>query len=192
MIPINIRDEDRAAAKKIADRLKPRFRGREDSILRGEGLYWAKLGELIVAEKFGWNHIDSADSDMYVPMKAGGGVSVEVKTKHRTVVCRPNYNGTVAAANTSQRCDYYLFCSTQDDDILFIVSIIAKAEFYKLSTFNKKGEQDPERPGWDGFKADCYNLKYGDMVAMDYSHPLVLKKPEAMPASAPPSQKFLW
>jgi hypothetical protein len=165
MIEIKVTPELREKAKKLAEPLMKQYANNSKSIRKGQGHYFAKIAELAVAEKMGWKHIDTFHADTEATLENGEGRKIELKVKERTVPPRGNYNATVAAANTKQVCDYYLFCSTIKDDVVYVVSIIPKKEFMDRATFRKKGELDPDGPrgqNWK-FRADCYNMPYEDM-----------------------------
>lgn len=161
MIEIAVSDEIRALARSMAKPHEKQYASNKDSIRSGAGHYYAKIGEILVAKQFGWQHADNYNTDCITP----DGRKVEVKVKQRNVKPRGNYLASVAAANTRQRCDDYLFCSTIKDHTCYIIGIIPKVEFLVRATFRKEGEYDPDSPpGQDWyFKADCYNLPYDQL-----------------------------
>jgi hypothetical protein len=162
MIRIPVTPELRAKAMEIAKPLMEQYKNNPKSIRKGEGIYYAKIAELAVSEKFGWKHIDTFHADTEAVLVNNQKRKIEIKAKERTVPPMGNYNATVAAANTKQACDYYLFCSTVRDEEVYVVSIIPKKDFLKNATFRKKSELDPDGPrgqNWK-FRADCYNMPY--------------------------------
>lgn len=165
MIEIATTPELREWAAQMAKPLADRYRGNSTSIRKGQGIYYAKLGELAVAERLGWRHIDTFHADTEAILVNGENRKVEIKVKERNVMPMAHYNATVACYNTKQACDYYLFCSTVRDETVYIVGIIAKADFLKNATLRRKGELDPDGPpgqNWR-FRADCYNMPYSQM-----------------------------
>lgn len=165
MIEIKVTDEIRKRAKEIAEPLMKQYANNPNSIRKGKGHYFAKIGELAIAEKFGWKHIDTFHADTEAILTNGEGRKVEIKVKERNVPPRGHYNATVANANTKQACDYYLFASTISDEVVYVLGIMPKKEFLEKAVFRKKGELDPDGPrgqNWR-FKADCYNMPYNEM-----------------------------
>jgi hypothetical protein len=159
MLRVTITAAIRDQAKRLAEPLMRLYRNNDDSIRRGEGIYYAKIGELIVADLFGWDHVDTVDTDLEKVLISGKKRRVEVKVKDRGVPPRGWFNGTVAAANIEQDCDDYLFCSSVHDSVLYIVGVVPKSVFFKHAIFYKKDDPDPERTDWP-FKADSYNMHY--------------------------------
>lgn len=167
MLVTKTTENQRAKALELATPLMKRYANNEDSIKRGKGHYIGKLAELVAVERlnrFGLKHINTYDADTEAILVSGNS-KIEIKTKDRTVPPRGYYNASVAAANTKQVCDLYLFCSSLNDEIIYIIGIISKAEFFEKSVFYKEGDLDPDGPkgmNWK-FRADCYNLKYNLM-----------------------------
>lgn len=154
----------RERARKLAEPLMKRYKNNPDSIRKGEGILTAKIAELAVSEKMGWKYIDTIHADTEVTLENGEGRKIELKVKERTVPPQGTYNGTVAAANIKQACDYYGFCS-YDGEIVTLIGIMSKEEFLKKATFRNKGELDPDGPkgkNWK-FRANCYNMPYNLM-----------------------------
>jgi hypothetical protein len=101
------------------------------------------------------------DYDLVHPLRFG---KIDNKTKIRTVAPKPEYLGTVASYNTRQQCDFYCFTSIlKDFSQMWIAGFMPKAAFGEQAVFHKKGDIDPSSDrGWR-FKADCWNMPYGDM-----------------------------
>jgi hypothetical protein len=99
--------------------------------------------------------------DVWNPFRFG---KVENKTKIRTVAPKPEYFGSVAASNTKQQCDFYCFTSIlKDFSKMWIGGFMPKEEFYQRAKLYHAGELDPTSDrGWR-FKADCWNVPYGEM-----------------------------
>ena len=74
----------------------------------------------------------------------------------------PNYDCSVALHGTEQDCDTYVFVRILCDlRKAWILGGISKANFYDKATLYRKGQID----SGNGFvfKADCYNLKIGEL-----------------------------
>lgn len=164
MIEFKLEDRHREAAKRLSEPLTKLYSDNEDSILSGGGFYISKLGEIAVAETFGWEYTDTYENDFEGWWFDGTPRRIEVKTKRRTVPPKDWYNGSVAAANAGQRCDYYLFCSSLVDKYIYIIGYMPKDKFIEKAFFARKGEQ--ETPSWC-FQADCYNLPYNAMYPLN-------------------------
>lgn len=152
----------KAWAAEAARPMTERYRNNPASIRRGRGFYIAKLVERAVCQHFGWRYIDTIHADCSVMLENLVNRKIEVKVKERTVEPLGHYNASVAAANTTQDCHYYLFCSTVRDDEIYIVGIIPKGDFMAGATFRREGELDPDGPAGQNwkFRADCYNMRY--------------------------------
>ena len=163
MIHLEIPESIRRKAKTIASDLEKKYSGNSSSIMSGQGHYYAKLGEILIAQHFHWHHADTFDYDILAKDKRDGSeYRVEVKVKKRTVRPRANYLATVAGYNYQQKCDYYMFASTIEDRELYIIGMLPKDEFLFYATYHKKGVTDHESPpglNWT-FRADCFNLPY--------------------------------
>lgn len=133
-----------------------------NSIRGGGGNIVGSLGEIVCADHFGWNHDNTYDYDLVTP----DGRKIDVKTKDRTVRPSGHFFASVADYNTTQECDYYLFCSSDTPSgLMYVIGIVKKDQFYEMAQFNKKGELDtsaPEHFDWR-FRADCYNLPYENL-----------------------------
>ena len=163
MLEIVVCDEVRNLAKELSSEVQKNYSNNKDSIRKGLGHYYAKIGELVVCNQYGWNHANTFDYDI-----EAGNNKIEVKVKERSVKPRPNFLATVAAANTRQKCTHYLFCSTIKDKVCYIIGAITKEDFLKKATFRKLGEIDHDSPSnqvWT-FKADCYNLPYSELLTI--------------------------
>lgn len=129
-------------------------RSPRNSIRFGEGIRDGCLGEIVVADYYGWDISKTYDYDLVSPK----GIRIDVKTKVRTVAPESNFNCSVAAANIKQQCDCYLFVSLLKDwSRCWILGYVTKQFFFENAVFRKKDESDPEKNGWS-FAADCYNI----------------------------------
>jgi len=132
-----------------------------NSIRAGQGNIAGCLGEIVCAEKLGWDLKNTYDYDCIAKKQ----FKIDIKTKERKVPPRGNYYASVADYNTKQKCDFYVFCSTVGLSSVYIIGIIKKEEFYDKATFFKQGDFDPSSselfPFY--FTADCYNLEYSEL-----------------------------
>lgn len=145
------------------------FKSRDLGVLRnsinnGKGNVAGFLGEIVVAEYYGWQNknFDVVNYDYDLTHKKH---KIDVKTKARKVKPRDNYFATIADFNTRQACDYYFFVSISNYEVAYLMGIIKKNDFYEKATFNLKGEYDKSSPQNFPFyfKADCYNLEYSKL-----------------------------
>ena len=130
-----------------------------NSITSGGGNIAGYLGQIIVARYLKATDIDDFNYDILK-----GDVRYEVKTKRCTSEPKPDYECSVAAANTRQKCDYYIFVRVLEDmSCAWILGRKSPTDYYKQARFCKKGEVDPKSSfGWK-FKGDCYNLEIKDL-----------------------------
>lgn len=134
-----------------------------NSIRQGQGNYVGFLGEIVVANAYGWKRENTFDYDVIAP----DGRKVDVKTKERNVPCLGEYWASVADFNTKQECDVYLFVSVYGGNNVEIMGWLGKKEFYEKARFFKKDEVDPNSSqGWK-FRADCYNVLYSELRGVE-------------------------
>lgn len=103
--------------------------------------------------------------------KDGRRMTMEFKTKERTVAPLPSYDVTVPAYNHDhQRPDYYFFISLESsgksDDITrfkraHLLGIISRDEFDRIATHWKPGQVD-ESNNWNP-TIECYNVQVADL-----------------------------
>lgn len=132
-----------------------------DSIRDGDGNYCGYLGEIVVADYFGWKHESTYDYDVIDHL----GRPWDVKSKERTVSCSPKYLASITDFNTEQKCFGYCFASvnTSNSYCVEIMGFITKDDFYKRAFFAKEGDTDPYDPTYK-FKADCWNIQYQKLL----------------------------
>ncbi|CAB4122731.1 hypothetical protein UFOVP28_36 [uncultured Caudovirales phage] len=135
----------------------------KNSIRKGEGNLTGFLGELMVVEAFpGAQESNTHNYDV-----VRNGRKLEVKSKDRTIEPSLSYDVSVAAYNTRQAADYYLFCSllrNKNEEIPhtgFILGFLAPEDFKSKARFIQKGRLDPTN-NWKA-SCDCYNLSIGDL-----------------------------
>lgn len=132
-----------------------------NSITEGEGNICGFIGELMVADLVKGEIKNTYDYDILKK-----NIAIDVKTKRCTSEPKDFYECSVAAFNTNQKCHFYVFCRILENlKKGWICGIIRKDDYYKQSTFHKKGEYDPSNDWY--FKADCYNLKIKDLIKFE-------------------------
>ena len=128
------------------------------SIRKGEGTIYGFLGELIFRQVCGGRQENTYDYD--IVMKSGR--TVDVKTKMVTSTPRPNYECSIAASNTKQKCDIYAFVRVLEDMTRgWYCGAMWKDLFFAEARAIKKGDKD-ESNGWVA-SADCHNVKICDL-----------------------------
>lgn len=131
----------------------------KNSITSGEGNLAGFIGEVIVADITGASHRNTYDYDLILP----SGKSVDVKTKRTNYPPKDNYDCSVAAFNTKQKCDYYAFVRVKNDlSVAWVLGFYEKSLYFKDAKFYKKGDYDPDNKFT--FKADCYNIKISNLM----------------------------
>lgn len=126
----------------------------KNSITKGKGNVAAFVGEFIVHKEYGGELIDgNYDYDLILP----DGRRADVKTKRTTVIPKKYYECSVAALNTEQDCDVYIFTRVDlKNKIGYILGCITKEQYFKSARFLKKGMVDPDNDYI--VKEDCYNV----------------------------------
>ena len=123
------------------------------SVRGGGGNMIGFLGEELVKKHFGIGDANTYEYDLMYE-----GKKLEVKTKERNVIPNMSYNATVFSWNTTQQCDYYIFCSIfKNFKRGWICGFIKPVDFKSNAKFAKKGDPDGN---YFKFFTDCYNLPY--------------------------------
>ena len=124
-----------------------------NSITKGGGNLAGFVGEEMVKSFFpNISHENTYDYDLRL-----AGATMDVKTKRTTVAPKPHYECSVAAYNTKQDTDVYVFCRVRNNYAEgWVLGFYPKDLYYDDATFMEKGQIDPD----NNFtvKADCYNL----------------------------------
>lgn len=158
MIEVDITPE----ISRIAETKAAEMGSLKNSITDGEGNYAGFLAEEAVKSYLGLplgTRENTFDYDFIYC-----GLKMEVKCKRTTVVPKPDYEASVAAYNTRQKCDYYVLTRAFLPHKIFIMGYLTKEEYYKKARFLKEGTRD----GNNGFivKKDCYNIFYQDTLPL--------------------------
>jgi len=152
---------------KITDDMKKKalFKSREmgtinNSITVGDGNISGFLGECVANTLIGGDNKNTYDYDI-----VKDGITYDVKTKRCTSPPKSFYECSVAAFNTKQRCDRYVFVRIENVKgqwgRAWVLGWMEKPEYFNRATLLKKGDVDKS----NNFtvKADCYNLKIKDL-----------------------------
>lgn len=151
MIEVKITEEMKKRAWK-----KSREMGEiNNSITHGDGNIAGFLGEEIANTVIKGDISNTYDYDI-----VKGKTKYDVKTKRCTSEPKPYYDCSVAAFNTRQKCDHYVFVRIENVKgrwgRAWILGSYNKEQYFKDARFLKKGNID----GNNKFKvkADCYNM----------------------------------
>jgi hypothetical protein len=161
MIKLEITAEQLKRARGLYD-----FGVLKGSITEGRSNLYGALGEVITFDYLastGRNVImkSTADYDMTI-----NGNKVDIKTKKTTVTPLPNFNCSIAAYNTTQKCDHYLFVRVHENlHDAWLLGYIHKNEFFNRAKFFRKNQKDPNKPTWK-FRADCYNIEISKLQSI--------------------------
>lgn len=159
MITINITPEQIERAKILYE-----FGVLNNSITNGESNIFGAMGEIIVLDHYksqnkDIKHLPTYDYDFIIT-----GKKIDVKTKKVYNLDTANVNASVSAFNTSQKCDYYIFCQVKADMSKgWILGYMPKAGFYENAFYKKTGETDTN--GFV-FKGSCYNMRIKDILPL--------------------------
>lgn len=156
MIEVEIKNEWLEDAKKKAEKMGKL----KHSILKGKGNITGFLGEYMVADYLKAKIENTYDYDL-----VKHGIKIDVKSKKCSSIPRIDYDCSVPAYNTKQKCDYYVFTRILDNfQTGWILGIISKEKFFKNARLYKKGEVD--KSNYLEFKEDSYNIKIKDLVEL--------------------------
>ncbi len=142
------------------------FGSLKNSITKGMSNIYGAIGEVIVHDYLEASgrvvqFESTADFDMTV-----NGKTIDVKTKRTTVPPLPDFNCSIAAFNTRQKCDHYIFARVSEDKQTgWILGYMPKEEYFKKAEFFRKGQKDPKFPAFK-FAADCYNLEIKNLKSL--------------------------
>ena len=129
-----------------------------NSISKGAGNVSGFIGEQVVMSVIGGTWSNTYEYDVVLD----DGTKVDVKTKRTSVAPRDYYDCSVAALNTTQKCDRYDFVRVANDlSVAWYLGWKGKGEYFDDARFLTKGEKD----GDNGFvvKSDCYNLQIKEL-----------------------------
>ena len=128
-----------------------------NSITKGEGNLHGFLGEIITANELKAKEENTFDYDIRL-----NDILIDVKTKRVNTEPRSFYECSVAALNTKQKCDFYVFTRIlKSMEAGWILGYLSKKEYFDKAVFLKKGDVDPSN-GWT-VSTDCYNLPISEL-----------------------------
>jgi hypothetical protein len=142
-----------------------------NSIRNGAGIFPGCLGQVACCHRFIDTYKAKGKEQEYNFDIVMAGMSVEVKTKVRTVRPLPHYEGSIPTYNDTQQSSKYLFVSllggskTGPFTLAFIMGWISNPQgYFKVDPrwrFVKKGEYDPSND-WTAL-CDCWNITYSSL-----------------------------
>ena len=157
MIEVEVKKEWKQEAKEKAKKMGVL----KHSFMKGQGNVYGFLGEIVVA-----NYLKAKIENTYDYDLVKNGIKVDVKSKRCTSKPKPYYECSVAAYNTKQKCDFYVFTRILESlDTAWICGIIKKNDFFKNACFYKKGYTDTSN--MMTFKEDTYNLKIDELIDLE-------------------------
>ena len=127
----------------------------KNSITGGDGNIAGFLGEEVANEVVNGQITNTYDYDILKD-----GLKIDVKTKRCTSKPKPYYDCSVAAYNTTQGCDYYVFVRIENKGgkwgKAWVLGSYPKKKYFQDAKFLRKGTKD----GNNSFivKSDCYNM----------------------------------
>jgi hypothetical protein len=132
-----------------------------NSIISGAGNLAGFIGEAVAQQVMGGVLANTYDYDLILC----NGKTVDVKTKQTSVKPLETYECSIAALNTTQKCDYYAFTRIKNDfSVGWFLGICSKERYYDEAVFMQKGTVDPS----NGYvvRSDCYNLPIHKLQAV--------------------------
>ena len=136
----------------LAEKMSKSMGTLNNSITKGQGNIVGFLGEIIVAEYLDIILDNTYDYDLIYKNK-----KIDVKSKKVTTPPKSYYECSIAALNTKQKCDLYIFTRiTKDLSRGWILGYLDKEKYLNDSKLLKKDEIDSDN-GWKVL-TDCYNL----------------------------------
>tara|TARA_Y100000385_G_scaffold277144_1_gene323739 strand:+ start:334 stop:816 length:483 start_codon:yes stop_codon:yes gene_type:complete len=156
MIEVKITEE----MKKKAWRKSREMGEINNSITKGDGNIAGFLGEEVANFLIKGEVTNTYDYDIIKD-----GRKYDVKTKRCTSQPKNYYECSVAAFNTKQKCDEYVFVRIENLKgkwgRAWVLGYYPKDKYFEDAKFLKKGQRD----GDNGFlvKANCYNMSIKDL-----------------------------
>lgn len=140
-----------------------------NSIREGAGTLVGCIGEQGLIRLFPGAVSDNTfQHDVRLPQIEWDGMTVEVKTKQRTVTPRLDYSVSVSAYNATQTADVYAFMSVYYNEAtgryiqVHFCGFYPTADYCNDAIFYNKGDYDPDNNYY--VQADCYNLKMRELI----------------------------
>lgn len=139
-----------------------------NSIRQGSGNICGMLGEAALLKGLpGTQSLNTFQHDVQYDE-----ITLEVKSKDRTVVPDMTFEASVANYNPNQKADCYVFTSLLRDKSTgrythcYLMGMIDKHRYFKDATFLRKG--DIVDTNNFVVRANCYNLPYSQLIGMDF------------------------
>lgn len=133
------------------------FKCLKNSISKGESQLHGALGEVITMEFLRSKGKEVKYEGDYNYDLISNGKKIDVKTIKTDKEPTDEFNANIDANNTTQKTDFYLWCSVSVDMTYgYVIGYLEKDEFYKIANLKKKGEIDHSE--WT-FKSDTYTTK---------------------------------
>ena len=136
----------------------------KNSILNGEGNIAGFLGEEVANSLIKGEISNTYDYDIVHQTKSQD-IKYDVKTKRCTSAPKPYYECSIAAYNTKQACDRYIFVRVEwvhgKWGRAWVLGWLDSDEYFDKATRLNKGEID--RSNGYVVKADCYNVRISDL-----------------------------
>ena len=151
--------------KKVAKEKAQEMGELKNSILKGQGNVTGFLGEEIIKSFLSARSSNTKDYDISYKKK-----KYDIKTKLTSKEPLPEYDCSIAAYNTVQKCDGYIFVRIQkdkEDNLVcgWILGWMDKEGYFQNAEYWPKGKIDPSNAY--RVKANCYNVKIKDLKSIE-------------------------
>lgn len=145
----------------IAEKLANDLGSLKGSITNGDGNLAGFVGEVVVADFLGLRQENTYNYDLVTP----DGYTIDVKTKRTNFKPEDHYECSIAAYNSRQECDYYLFTRLKLPFQIWLLGWLPRDTYYEIGQYKKKGSRDSS----NGFKfrANCYNVPIYSLYDME-------------------------
>ena len=139
----------------------------KNSITKGSGNLVGFVGEGILHEFLLEQQQQSSWSNTYEhDIILNNDIAIDVKSKKTNYIPKLEYDCSVAALNTKQQCDIYVFTRVKGDmSVGWILGFLPKDTYFEEATFMEKGAIDPSN-GWK-VKTDCYQVPIEKLRPID-------------------------
>jgi len=153
MIEVDITDGMIEWAKEMAGDLGQL----KNSITKGDGNLAGFLGEICANQIIQGSIIGTKDCDIIKD-----DITYDVKTKRCKDKPEDHYECSVAAYNTVQKCDHYVFVRVKNDlTKAWILGKYDKTRYFEDARYLRKGQRDGDN--YFKVKANCYNIAIKDL-----------------------------
>lgn len=154
MIEVELSDTDIEKATQLSEEMKVL----RNSITKGEGNIAGFLGEIAALRVYGGEIAHTYDYDLLLP----DGRKADVKTKRTTAVPLPHYDCSIAAYNTKQNCDVYIFTRVNiDEKKCWVLGHYDRDKYMEDARYLVKGQKDGDN--WFTVKANCFNMTISEL-----------------------------